>query len=295
MSSKQLPPWRSILYVPVNVDKYVKKAAQSSADAILLDLEDSIDPDSKDEARQKLAGAIESLTAAGRTVGVRINRPLGMAARDIEAAVAPGVRFIVLPKIENAAHVRLISAYVEEMEESNGVPQGSVELIATIEAPKALFCAEEIATADERLIGLTLGGEDFSLACDTGPSSEAIVTARHMVILAARAAGILPLGLITSSADFSHLEGYREVARRSSAAGFAGAYAMHPAQVDILNEAFSPSSDDLAYAKALLAARDDGQGPIKKAFAFRGKMIDKPIIERAERLLERVRRLNLLP
>ena len=141
----------------------------------------------------------------------------------------------------------------------------------------------EIARA-ERVVALGIGGEDFALSLGIEPTVEAMTMPKQHVVIAARAAGIVPLGLVGSIANFSDLEAYRAVVRRSRALGLEGSAAIHPDQVRILNEEFTPGTAEVARARALVAA---ARAATQGAFAFEGKMVDKPIIERAELLIRR--------
>ena len=277
------PAWRSILFVPTNVDRFVDKAHTRGADALLLDLEDAIAPADKESARKALDGAIARLARGRSDIGVRINRPLDLAVRDIEAAVQPRVAFLAITKVAGAQHIRLLSELVGELEQRRGLPLGGIRFFANVETAGAFHAMPEIARA-ERVAALGIGGEDFALSLGIEPSVEAMTMPKQHVVIAARAAGIIPLGLVGSIANFSDLEAYRSVVRRSRALGFEGASAIHPDQVRILNEEFTPAEAEVARARALLAA---ARAATQGAFAFEGRMVDKPIIERAALLIRR--------
>lgn len=285
----EIPAWRSVLFVPANVEKFVAKATERGADAILLDLEDAVAPGDKDAARAALPGAVATASRGSADVGVRINRPLDLAVRDIEAAVRPGVSFLALTKVENAAHVQLLAELVAEMEQRAAMAPGSVRFIVNVESAAAFFRLDEIARAHPRVIALALGSEDFSSSCEFEPSGEALFMPKQMAQIAARGAGILPIGFIGSVANFSDLDTFRGVLRRSRALGFTCGYAIHPSQVAILNEEFAPTEEEIGYARDLVAASARNAAG---AFPFRGQMIDKPIIERAQHLLARADRLK---
>jgi citrate lyase subunit beta/citryl-CoA lyase len=282
-----LPVWRSILFVPANVERFVERAHERGADAILIDLEDSIASSEKERARGGLPVAVRKISSHGVDVGVRVNRSLDLAVRDIEAAVIPGVKFLSLPKLEGPEHVRLLSGLIAELETARGLPAGKIRVIANVESAAGIWQLEKVARADPRVIALVLGSEDFALSAGVEPTREVLFLPKQLTVLAARAAGVMPLGLVESVANFTDLERFRNVAIRSSELGFVGSYAIHPVQVPILNEVFSPHPDAVASARAVLdaakAAMKDGSG----AFSFGGRMVDKPILDRAERLLAR--------
>ena len=286
------PMWRSLLYVPVNVERYVAKAHTRGADCILLDLEDSVPVAEKDHARTLVARAAARVRAAGADVAVRINQPLSLAVRDVEASVGPDVDALALTKVEGASHVRLLDALVTELEGRAGVERGRTGFIVMIETPAAYFDMARIAAASERVVAMNIGGEDFALACGMEPTEEALFHPKQEMIFAARAAGISPLGYIGTVADFGNEQRFRDMVRRSRRLGFDGASCVHPAQVRILNEEYSPRPGELAYAERVLresaAAAEAGRG----SFSIDGRMIDAPIVERARRLLEHARALD---
>lgn len=285
---REIPFWRSILFVPANVERFVNKAIERGADALLIDLEDAIAPADKEAARAALPNAIETLSKGTADVGVRINRPLDLAVRDLEAAVRPGVSFLGLPKVENAAQVQLLAEFVDELEQRQGMENGTIRFLAYVESASAFFRLEEIATAHPRVVALTLGSEDFASSAGFEPTAEALLMPKQLGLLAARAAGIHPVGFLGSVANISDMHSFRDVLRRSRKLGFACGFAVHPAQVTVLNEEFMPSTEEIEYARDLMAAAaaaPDG------AFSFRGKMVDRPIVTRARELVERAARL----
>ena len=184
------PVWRSLLYVPVNVDRYVDKAHTRGADGIILDLEDSVPPAEKDHARTLLQGAAEKVSRNGADVLVRINRPLALAVRDIEAAVSPGIAALKLPKVQSADHVRLIADLLDEVETAKGMPIGSTWLLPMVETADAFFAIHEIAKASPRVYTVLLGGEDFALDCGFAPDPEVYQYPKQQSIFAARAAAM---------------------------------------------------------------------------------------------------------
>lgn len=275
--------WRSILFVPADCERFVAKAQSRGADAILLDLEDAVEGDRKDAARDGLAQAVGQLRGGPAAIGVRINRPLSLAVHDIAAAVRAGASILSLPKTESGEHVRLLAEVVDEAEEAAGRPAGSVRFIANIESAAALLRAQDIATAHPRVAALVVGPEDLSHSLGCEPTPDALQLPRQMGMIVARAAGILPIGLIGSNTDFGDVEAFRQMVSASRRMGFACGSAIHPAQVPVLNEAFSPTAQEVAAARDILAAASGRRG----AFSFEGKMIDKPVLQRAEWQLRR--------
>ncbi|HMH19467.1 MAG TPA: CoA ester lyase [Burkholderiales bacterium] len=282
-----LPVWRSLLYVPVNVEKYVDKAHTRGADCILLDLEDSVPAHEKDNARKLVAQNAKRVRRGGADVGVRINRPDAMAPRDLEAAIGPDVNAIQVPKVDDAAHLRRLDEMVAKLEAKRGLKAGHTKFIAMVETPAAFFRMPEIAAAVERTVAMDIGGEDFALETGMEPTEEALLMPKQQMIFAARSGGIMPLGYIASVASFSDLEAFRKMVKRSRQYGFLGATCIHPAQVTIVNEEYSPSAEDVALAKRVIEGNAKAAAEGRASFAIDGKMVDVPVVVRAERLLER--------
>ncbi|MBI3373058.1 MAG: CoA ester lyase [Betaproteobacteria bacterium] len=282
-----LPVWRSLLYVPVNVDKYVDKAHTRGADCIQLDLEDSVPASEKDRARTLVAAAAARVRRGGADVVVRINRPLALAVRDIEACVGPDVNGIAVTKVEGAEHLRLLDELVSGLESTRGLPHGHTRFIAMIETPAAYFRMPEIAAAVERTAAMNIGGEDFALEAGMEPAEETLLLPKQQMIFAARSAGIMPLGYIASVAGYGDWPAFRAMVKRSRQYGFMGASCIHPGQVPIVNECYTPPADEVAYAKRVVEENAKAEALGRASFAIDGKMIDVPVVLRAERLLAR--------
>ena len=287
MTAAALPVWRSLLFVPVTAKRFVDGAARRGADAIILDLEDSVAASKKERARTLVPEAAEIVSRRGANVVVRINRPLRLAVRDIEAVIGPRVVALALPKTDSAEHVRLIVEIVDEVEAERGVAAGTARLIAMVETAAAFFRIAEIARAHPRLCALNLGAEDFATSAGIAPDAEALSMPKQMAVFAARAAGIMPLGFIGTVAEFHDLDGFRSTIRRSRRFGFIGASVIHPSQVPILNEEFRASAEETARARRVVSAYDKALAEGVGAVTVDGKMIDVPVVERARLLLER--------
>ncbi len=284
---RELPVWRSLMYVPVNVDKYVDKAHTRGADVIQLDLEDSVPPGEKDKARTLVEKAAAKVRRAGADVVVRINRPLSMTVRDIEHSVCPDVNGIAITKADSGSHVRLLDELVTELEEKRGMPVGHTKFITMIETPDAFFRFQEITQSSDRIVACNIGGEDFALNCNMQPTGEALFYPKQHMIIAANAAGIIPLGFVDSVAGFGDWDNFRKMVRRSRDFGFMGAGCIHPGQVTIVNEEYTPTAKDVEYAKKVIALDKEAAAAGRASFALDGKMIDIPIIVRAQKLIKR--------
>jgi citrate lyase subunit beta/citryl-CoA lyase len=261
--------------------------ARRGADAIILDLEDSVAASEKERARSLVPEAADIVSRGGADVVVRINRPLRLAVRDIEAAIGPQVLALALPKVNGPEHVQLLAEIVDEVEAERGMAPGTTRLIAMVETTAAFFRIAEIARAHPRLCALNLGAEDFATSAGILPEAEALSMPKQMAVFAARAAGIMPLGFIGSIAEFHDLDGFRQTIRRSRRFGFIGASVIHPSQVPILNEEFRPSPHEVDHARRVLAAYDKALAEGVGAVTVDGKMIDVPVVERARLLVER--------
>lgn len=282
-----LPVWRSLLYVPVNVEKYVDKAHARGADCIQVDLEDSVPPAEKDRARTLVPAVAARVRRGGADVVVRINRPLPLAVRDIEASVGPDVDGIAVTKVQGADHLKLLDELVSELEAARGLPVGHTRFIAMVETPAAFFRMPEIAGAVDRLAAMNIGGEDFALENGMAPVEETLQMPKQQMIFAARSAGLMPLGFIASVAGFGDWEAFRAMVRKSRQFGFMGAGCIHPGQVGIVNEEYTPSPEEVAHARRVVEAYAQAQAGGRASFALDGKMVDIPVVERAGRLLAR--------
>ena len=291
MTARPLPLWRSMLFVPVLSEKFVAGAAARGADCIQLDLEDAIPLDRKYEARAAVAGAAERLAGAGVEVVVRINRPWRMAVRDIEASVGTSVAALNLPKVPDAAHVRAVGEILDELEAERGLEPGHTRLVVMIETAEGLINMAAIAAASPRVVALTVGAEDLALDMGMEPVADALYVPNVQAVAAARAAGILPIGYVGTVADYQDEERYRETAERARRLGFAGGFCIHPKQVPILNAAFSPSAEEVDEARAMVAAYETATSAGQGAVSHRGRMLDRPVVERARALIDRHARI----
>ena len=280
------PSWRSLLFVPVLSERFLAKAHTRGADAIILDLEDSILPTHKALGRAALAAAVPRVAQGGAAVVVRINRPLDLAVADIAAAVMPGVAALMLPKVMGPEHVRLLGELVTAREEVLGLPVGHTRFLALIESPATLPHLFAIA-AEPRMAGMSVGGEDMATELGAVPSADSMYVFAMHGLAAARAAGILPMGSMGQLANIDDLNSYRAGLRRGRALGFTTATCIHPAHVPIINEEYGATDAELDRARRLIAAFEAAAADGAGAVAFEGSMVDLPVVIRAQRLLER--------
>ena len=286
---------RSFLFVPADSTRKLDKAMTSGADALLIDLEDSIAPDGKARARENAAAFIKSaLTATPRPfLCVRVNGlQTGLADADLDAVAPAKPDAIMLPKAEGGASVIHAAAKLEVREAQNELPDGHIKIlpIAT-ETAASLFVAGTYAGASPRLIGLTWGAEDLSAELgahanrDTqGHFFDPYRLARALCLAGAAAAQVPAID--TVYVDFRNEAGFRRESENAARDGFVGKMAIHPAQIPIINAAFTPSPEALTHAQAIVDAfaKNPGAGVVGIA----GVMYDRPHLARAERLLARV-------
>ena len=286
---------RSLLFVPADGGAKLDKAMAAGADAVILDLEDSITPERKAQAR---AAALEFLKAAQTKkprprLLVRINGlDTGMIDADLEAVVAGRPDAIVFPKAEGGASVVHLDAKLTAREAIAGLPEGGIKILAqAVESAAGLFLAGTFRDASARLIGMTWGPEDLSAELGAeanrdaaGELTEPYRLARSMCLYAAAAAK-LP-AIETVYVDFRNSEGLRRDTQDSRRDGFAGRLAIHPAQVAVINEVFTPSPEQIAQAKTVVAAF--AARPGAGAVGIDGKMYDRPHLLRAQALLARI-------
>jgi citrate lyase subunit beta/citryl-CoA lyase len=286
-SPRELPVWRSILFVPAVSDRFVDSALKGDADALQIDLEDSIGPAQKDEARARVAAIADRFAAAGRDVTVRVNRPWRMLVRDLEATVRASVRAIAMPKVPDAAFVRELAGVLAELERERGLPVGHTRVITMVEDAEGLAHLDDIAAAHSRVVGQIVGGEDLSVSLGSTVDDDAMYVPNIDNVRAARRAGVLPIGFVGSVADYRDVDAYRARIVRARRLGFEGAFCIHPTQVAICNEAFSPDPADVATAREMVEAFEREVGAGRAAFAWKGRMVDLPVVDRARRLLAR--------
>lgn len=284
------PNWRSLLFVPATAERFIAKAHTRGADAIILDLEDSIPPDSKDAARNALAAAAPRVSQNGADVIVRINRPLDLALPDIAAAIAAGATGLILPKVMGPEHIRLLSEVVAAREAAHNIPIGRTRFLALAETAASLPHLYAIAAADPRMAALAVGAEDLATEFGGIPSADSMYVWAMHCIAAARSANILPMGSLGALAQIDDLDAYRAALTRAKNLGFATASCIHPAHVPIINEIYGATPAELDRARRLIATFDDALAKGLGAVAFEGAMIDLPIVERAKRLLARATR-----
>jgi len=285
---------RSLMFVPGHRSRMVQRAlgqaefAASALDVAILDLEDGVPPDEKDRARAAIAAALAlPSNGTGPARYVRVNRDPASRDADLAAIMRPGLEGIVAPKIDRAEEVGSLVRDLDEREEAAGIARGSIRIVPSIESARGLLEAPAIAASSDRVVALLFGAEDFArdLSLPTERQAEAaeLVYARSAVVVAATAArrsaidGIWP--------DVTDAEGLRRDALQGRRLGFRGKSLIHPGQIEIVNEIFSPTAAEVSHARRVVSAFEDGQARGHGAVALEGKLLDQPIVERARQML----------
>ena len=281
---------RSLLFVPGDSERKFARAKDCGADALILDLEDSVAPPQKAAARAHVAGLVDGAPKRSWLFIVRVNAlDTGLALDDLAAVVKPGLDALLIPKVNGAADLERIGHYLDALEARAGMSQGSVKLasVAT-ETAKAMFALGSYAPAHPRLIALTWGAEDLSAALGATDNKQPDGSwtfpyefARAQCLFAASGAEVAAID--TLFADFRDAEGLEIDCRRSRRDGFVGRLAIHPDQVPVINRCYAPSEAEIAHARKIVAAFEANPGA--GALGVDGKMVDLPHLKAARKTL----------
>ncbi len=282
---------RALLYVPGDQERKLRKAAGLEVDSVCLDLEDGVRLEQKAVARATVARVLPELDFGATEVLVRINPPTRedttLAEADLAAVLPARPAGIVIPKVEAPWQLHWVAYRVQQAEEALGLRPGTLRLLAILETARGVENRRAIAQATPRLDALLFGAEDFTADIGTqrSPANTEVLFARQAVLLTAKAHGLQALDIVYIR--YRDLEGLAREAREAAAWGFDGKQVIHPAQVPVVQEAFTPSPDEVAAAQRVLEAyrqaRQRGEGVI----GLDGRMIDRPMVEAARRVLRR--------
>jgi citrate lyase subunit beta/citryl-CoA lyase len=268
----------------------VRDAGIYKADCIMFDLEDSVSINEKDSARFLVFQALTSLSYPGKELVVRITAPRSQIGKDdLEAIVRTQKAVVRLPKTETADDVIYCATLIENIEKQIGVEAGSTRMMAAVESAAGVLNAKEIALASKRLTGIAIGAEDYVTDLKTTRSPEGIelLFGRSMVLLAARAAGIDAIDTVYS--DVNNEEGLRKETILIRQLGFDGKSIINPRQIKTVHEVFTPSEREIKNALAVLEAIREAERRGSGVISLNGKMIDKPVVTRAENVLSLAR------
>jgi citrate lyase beta subunit len=281
---------RALLYMPGDDRRKIEKATTLGVDCICMDMEDGVAVTRKTEARAVIAEAMKELDFGTSERCIRINSfGSGLEKYDLAAAVATNPDAVVVPKVENAEQVRVISDYIETYERSGHKPLGSIRLLVGVETARGILNLKDIAGADRRLEAIIFGAEDYAASIGARRTTEGneVLYARSAVVTACAAYDLHAIDMVYI--DFRDLEGLRTEAEQGAGLGFSGKQIIHPNQVAPVQEAFTPSDEAIEYAQRVVTAFSASQREGKGAFALDGKMIDMPLLKNAQKVLDRAK------
>ena len=278
---------RSLLFVPGNQPRMLERASGLKPDAFMPDMEDSVPIDEKANARKVTASYLAKLAAGGAPVIPRVNSlDTGLMDDDLEAVIGENIFGVSVGKIETPYDIATISGKLEVFEAKSRIERGSVKLVPWIETAMAIVRLYEICKASPRIVGVAFGAEDFTndMGIERTESEAETFFARNSIAVAARAADVVALD--TPYFAFRDPDGLRENAQTAKQYGFKGKFAIHPAQIDIINETFSPSAAEIARARQVVAAFEEAATRGRGSTSLDGKVVDVPVVKRAQAVLE---------
>ena len=278
---------RSMLYVPGNNPGMVKDAGIYGADCVLFDLEDSVSISEKDAARFLICEALQSISYENAEIYVRINDPASdLGKKDLQAVVPLNKAVIRLPKTETSMDIVMCETQIAAIEKASGIETGKTRMMAAVESARGVLNAYEIASASSRMVAIAIGAEDYTADLKTSRSKEGteLFFARNMILLAARAAGIEAIDTVFS--DINDEEGFENEVRFIKQLGFDGKSLINPRQIRPLHDIYAPADHEIRQSldivEAIEKANEKGSGVI----SLNGKMIDRPVVLKAERILD---------
>lgn len=285
---------RTMMFVPGANAAMLRDAPLYGADSVMFDLEDAVSLNEKDSARTLVHFALKTFDYSAIETVVRINGLDTVGALDIEAMVLAGVNVIRLPKTETAQDIIDVAAVITQVEEENDLPVGTTKMMAAIESAEGVLNARDIATASDRLIGIALGAEDYVTNMKTRryPDGQELLFARSMILHAARAAGIAAIDTVFS--DINDTDGFIAETTRIKQLGFDGKSVINPRQIPLVNGIYAPSKTEIQQAKEVIWAIREAESKGSGVISLNGKMVDKPIVERAERVIALAKAAKLI-
>ena len=281
---------RALLYMPGDDRRKIEKATTLGVDCICMDLEDGTAISKKVEARAVITQAMKELDFGNSERCIRINSVgSGFEKDDLASALAARSDSIVVPKIETAGQIKWVSGQIESYELSNKLNIGSIRLLVGVETAKGLLNLKEIAEADKRLEAIIFGGEDYAASIGAVRTKSAIelLYARQATVAACAANDLQAIDIVFI--DFKDTEGLHVEAQEGAGFGFSGKQVIHPNQVSVTQEAFTPSDEAIAYAKRVVESFESSQKEGRGAFALDGRMIDMPLLKNAQKVLDRAK------
>ena len=279
--------FRSLLFVPGNKESMLRKAMNFRPDALVPDMEDSVPDAEKANARNTIAALLPDLAGTGIPVIPRVNAlDTGWTADDLAAVVGSHIYGISIGKVHVPDDVRQLSVLLDGLENQTGLELGRIKLFLWLESALAMVHCYRICSADPRIEGVAFGGEDFThdMGIERLDDESEVAVARNLLCIAARAAEIQALD--TPYFRFKDEAGLRANCANAKQFGFKGKFAIHPAQIEAINESFSPSRAEIEYAQRVVAAFEDAERIGRGSTSLEGKVIDVPVVKRARALLQ---------
>lgn len=285
---------RTMMFVPGANAAMLRDAPLYGADSIMFDLEDAVSLKEKDSARTLVHFALKTFDYSNVETVVRINSLEAGGAQDVEAMVLAGVEVIRLPKTETAQDILDVDAVITSVEKDNQIPVGTTKMMAAIESAEGVLNAREIAKASERLIGIALGAEDYVTNMKTKryPDGQELSFARNMILHAARAAGIAAIDTVYSDVD--NVEGFQNEVQQIKQLGFDGKSVINPRQIPLVNAIYTPTDKEIQNAKEVIWGIREAEAKGSGVISVNGKMVDKPIVERAQRVIALAKAAKLI-
>ena len=280
---------RSLIFVPGNRENMLERAQGFAADVIMVDLEDSVPPGEKVNARGVARSWATRLVKPGRKVMVRCNAlDTGLTRDEMAAVIGPGLYGFSVGKTESVWDLQEIDRIIGPLEASAGLEPGSIRVIPWIESAKAVLDARGMALASPRVVAIAFGAEDYTndMGVQRTDDGEEVYVPRSMTAIAARAAGVASLD--SPYVAFRNPEGLEQDTAVARRLGYTGKFAIHPSQIDTINQTFSPHPDDVEYARQVVAAWEEAEAAGRGSLALDGKMVDVPVVKRAQNLLAMV-------
>jgi citrate lyase subunit beta/citryl-CoA lyase len=285
---------RTMMFVPGANAAMLRDAPLYGADSIMFDLEDAVSLKEKDAARTLVHFALKTFDYSNVETVVRINGLDAGGAQDVEAMVLAGVEVIRLPKTETAQDILDVDAVITSVEKDNQIPVGTTKMMAAIESAEGVLNAREIAKASERLIGIALGAEDYVTNMKTKryPDGQELAFARNMILHAARAAGIAAIDTVYSDVD--NVTGFQNEVQQIKQLGFDGKSVINPRQIPLVNAIYTPTDKEIQNAKEVIWGIREAEAKGSGVISVNGKMVDKPIVERAQRVIALAKAAKLI-
>ena len=286
---------RSLLFIPGNQPKMLNKAPNVFPDAFIPDLEDSVAWDHKDDARNIVHNHLNMLSQTSKLLIPRVNAlETGILKEDLQAVINQNVFAIAIGKIYSSKDVQEISNLISKVENEQKIKEGSIKLILWMETAQAIINAYEILTSNQRIVGSAFGAEDFTndMGIHRTENENEIFFARNQLSVASKAANVIALD--TPFFAFKDPDALKENSLFAKSIGFKGKFAIHPDQIDIINDSFSPSIQEIDHAKKVIETFEEAKKQGRGSTSLDGLVIDVPVVKRAKSLLHISKEMGII-